>query len=113
VVIERLEHPLPARLPDAYRQAGMRAGLDYLDEHQTNAIAKSYMVGALLAALTAFEEEWARDSSSRQGYALVYEGRPIATLPTKSMARQQRRLYARHWGLRQHHIRIVETEYVV
>lgn len=101
------------RAPDVYRQAGMNAGLAYLDQHQTNAIGKHHMIGALLAALVEFEAEWARDSESKQGYALVYAGKPIAVLPTMSMARQQRRQLARVLEVRRLSIKIVETEYVV
>lgn len=98
---------------DHYRQAGMTAGLDYLDAHQTNAIAKQYMIGALLAALSAFETEWLLDAESRQGYALVLAGTPVVVLPTMSMARHQRRQLARLLEVGRLTIKIIEVEYVV
>lgn len=101
------------RLPDHYRQAGMKAAFEWMDLHQTNAIARAHVVEIVVTALAAFEDEWARDSESKQGYTLVAYGKPVATLPTMSMARQQRRVLARLLEVNRLSIKIVETQYVV
>lgn len=98
------------RAADHYRQAGMTAGLAYLDEHQTNAIAKHFMVGALVAALQAFEDEWFLDTEVHQAYALMHDHVPIAVLPTMSMARHRRRLLARALEVHRLAIKIVPVD---
>lgn len=83
-------------MTDHLRAAAMFAVGDQLRTWQTNAVANQYVWEAVNRALDAFEDEMARDSANRlqPSWAVIRDCRPVVVVPTKRMARQQRRIIA-------------------
>ena len=98
---------------DHYRKAAFEATFQHLESNGTNTIARQYVWRAVQAALQAYEDEWARDAETRFGWCLMLEGKPLLTVPTKSIARHQRTLLARVLEVPKLRIRIVETQFAV
>lgn len=81
---------------DHRRDAAARAVHNHLVTRDTNVIADRLVWQAVNIALDAYEDEIAHDArgNTYRSWAVMHHGRPVLVVPTKRLARQQRRLLA-------------------
>lgn len=81
---------------DHLRHAALLAAQQEMRNLSTNAIAQSIAWRIVSAALDGYEDQMAIDLSGdvRPGWAIMVDGRPMLTVPTRRIARVQRRLFA-------------------
>lgn len=97
---------------DHLRFAAITAARQVMRELETNAVAQPHVWRAVTAALDGYEDQMALDLHDRlqPGWALVVDGRPIVVVPTRRVARGQRKILAHLAGRPVRDYKIVATE---
>lgn len=99
---------------DPIRRAAVHAATVAMESLTTNTIATQYVWRIVNAALDAYDHELAVElrDDVHKAWCIMADGKPAIVLPTKRIAREQRRAMAHLAGRPWRDYKIVETEVV-